>query len=317
MTRNEVGVYFLGDDGVYRWALGLLRSLRTVAPDLTVYCLPFSQRIDRLAQLERRYQFAILNDPSLDELDEIGRDVFRRMVPQPDLGLAGTFRKLFTFWGPLDRYFYTDADVILLDGFVELFLAVTADVPGLRYAHSDIEQAYRPGHLRNTMMSEYSTHAINTGLWASRRGVLTLPQVRVLAAQAESVAQEFCSTLEQPFLNYCLDVRRVPMRQFGVNGLDCAWAGDSRLRIELLENGRYRARWPDGSLATAIHWAGYKLSRWIPYYRAYRHFGHAAMSPQERRGLFGRELFEMVGGHFACRVLDRITRTFRKRPLNH
>jgi hypothetical protein len=64
MKYERIGVYFLADDGVYEWVLGLLHSLRTIAPDVCVYCVPFSNKIDRVMRLEKRYRFSILNDPT-------------------------------------------------------------------------------------------------------------------------------------------------------------------------------------------------------------------------------------------------------------
>ena len=311
MSGNRVGVYFLGDDGVYEWALGMLHSLRVVAPDVLVYCVPFSDRLDRLRRLEFRYRFKIINDPSLVELDNIGYRLFSKMTNPPKMKLAATFRKMYIFWGPLDRFLYTDADVIMLDGFVDLFEgAATGDLK-LQYAHSDIEQVYRPGLLRQKMLQEFNTQAINTGLWASRAGVFTLQRVRELADEAGLVANEFCWTLEQPFLNYCLDVCRVTMKPFDIVGKECAWPGDSRpLRSWFGPDGRVQVKWPDGSLAPAIHWAGYNLSSRMPYYSIYRHFGMAAMSFSERVGLFGRELSETYDALSAGGVWQKIARIF-------
>jgi hypothetical protein len=313
MTRHPVGLYFLGDDGVYDWAVTLLHSLRTVANDLRVYCVPFSDRIERLGRLENRYNFSILDDPSLAELDEIGREVFGKMTSPPPLQLVGTFRKIYTFWGPLDRFLYTDADVVILDGFTDLFERAMDAEATLMYAHSDIQQVYRPGPLRNKMMQEYATKAINTGLWTSKAGTFTLEQVRDLATEASPLADEFCGTLEQPFLNYCLDVSRVPMEPFNSVMGACAWAGTPRpLRTESDASGRLQVRRADGSLVPAIHWAGYQLSNRMPHYRIYRHFRITAMSSQERIRLFWRELSEArscVLLHRACRWLSQIPRT--------
>jgi hypothetical protein len=125
--------------------------------------------------------------------------------------------------------------MVLLDGFEKFFDAATTHAPSLQYAqyYSDLEQVYRPGRLRQLMVKDFHTHAINTGLWASRAGLFTMQRVRDLADEAIAIASEFCPTLEQPFLNYCLDMTRVEMRPFSVTGQECAWPGDSRpLRTE-------------------------------------------------------------------------------------
>ena len=312
MPDGRAGIYFLGDDGAYAWALALLHSVRVVCPDVPVHCIPYSDKLDRLGRLQTRYNFTLWDDPSLAELDRIGHEILghsatpyiRRMIP--------TFRKLYTFWGPFDRFLYLDADIIALDGFPELFGRATAGRADVGYAHADIEQVYRLGPLRDRMVTGYSTSAINTGLWSSRFGVLTLDRVRELAAEASQVAQGFCDTYEQPFLNYCLDRSCVEMQQFDPPGRGCLWAGDAQHVIVNAETySRLAARWPDGSLAPAVHWAGFRLSSRMPHYHIHRHFRWAASSPLGRLKLLGQELLQMRGPVLAGRVWRRGKRVIR------
>jgi hypothetical protein len=229
--------------------------------------------------------------------------------------LAGTFRKLSTFWGPFERFLFTDADVVLLDGFEKLFDAATTHAPSLQYAqyYSDLEQVYRPGRLRQMMVKDFHTHAINTGFWASRAGLFTMQRFRDLADEAIAIASEFCPTLEQPFMNYCLDMTRVEMRPFNVTGQECAWPGDFRpLCTEFGNGGRIRVGWADGNLAPAVHWAGYRLSSRMPYYGIYRHYAKAAMSARERVGLYRREFNESRAANLVRNVKQKCTNLMAK-----
>jgi hypothetical protein len=306
MTRNPVGVYFLADDHVYDWAVGLLHSLRAAAPAVRVYCVPFSERVEHIGRLEARFDFRMIQDPSLAELDEIGRELFARMSPPPPARLAGTFRKFYTFWGPLERFLYTDADVVVLDGFERLFESAVTGDHALTYAHADIGQVYRPGRLRERMVRDHAAPGINTGLWASRAGLFDLDRVRRLAAEAGPVAPEFCSTLEQPFLNYCLDVAGVAPRPFGPEAA-CAWAGDHRpFRFERLAGGRLRGTWSgDGSIIHAIHWSGSSLSDRMPHHHVFQHFRTGGGLWGERFRMYRRRLSAAWAGR-AWRWLKRV-----------
>jgi hypothetical protein len=302
MGRNRAGLYFLGDDGVFDWAVGLLESLRAVAPDVNLYCLPFSDRVGRLSRLAARYRFEVVADPSLAELDTIGRDLLARYDPPAAAWKAGMFRKFYPFWGPLGRFLFLDADIVVLDGFPALLNRVLAGNLGVRYAHSDPEMVYRPGELRDRMTREYGSRAINAGLWAGAAGLFTLDRVRKLASAARLDAPRFNPhCMDQPFLNYCLDVGRVPMERFDEIGAGgCAWAGDPRLlTVDRRPGGRLSIRWPDGSAVPAIHWAGFQLHHRSPRYRVFRHFRTAPMTLAERLQWARREVGEKLAGVFA------------------
>jgi len=309
---NRRGLYFLGDDGAYNQVLPLLESIRQAAPDVRVCCIAFTDRLERISQLESRYNFSIINDPTLAELDEIGMRLFDKMTGPVNRKLVGTFRKLYFFWGPLERFFYTDADVLMFDGFAEFFKRVTADdAPTLGYAHDDVGQVYLPGTLREQMVNEYNTRAINTGLFASKAELFTLAQIRELAIKAEPIAHKFYHTLEQPFINWMLDINRVEMKRFDTPGLECAWSGDPRpMKASVVAGGGMRLQWPDGSRVPAIHFAGYGVRPRMPHYDVYRHFAIAALPYRERMRMYGREFVHTPGilhaGRFGRRLVRRI-----------
>ncbi len=312
MADNRFGVYFLGDDVVYDWAVGLLRSLKVAAPDLEVICIPFSERIDRMARLVKSHGYSIADDPLLGEMDKIGRSITECMVPPPRRQLANMFRKFYAFWGPFDQFLLCDSDIVVLEGFKELFdLQVVSDPPIFSYAHFDVEQTYKPGPLRDRMLRDYGSHSINAGFWASRKGVFTLQQVQDLAAEAKLVASDFCATIDQPFVNYCLDVCQVARKQFDAR-VECAWAGDRRpLKTKSLPDGRLEARWPSGALVPAIHWAGYPLGARTPHYHIQRHFRVVGMPLGEQLRLMKRELLQKASGSSMGRALRWVKRRLR------
>ncbi len=313
MSSHRAGVYFLADDAAYDQAAAMLSSLRVEAPNITVYCIPFSERTQRLEELSSRMRFTMIDDPILNELDDIGRDIYQCMTPSPALRLAGAFRKFYAFWGPLDRFFYTDSDVILLKGFRQLLEnAISSDRP-LTYAHEDLNQVYKHGPLRDLMTVDHQSRGINTGLWASRKGLFSLDQIRELSSSIRHVADQFCPTLEQPFLNYCLDVSSVTVSQFD-DELECAWAGDLRpMRIKVIGDAM-RATWPNRRLIPAIHWAGYKLEPTMPYHHVYRHFRSIGQRPLRRRDILMRGIRE-DGLCSVPAAIKRMLNTYSERKL--
>lgn len=289
MSGRQTGIYFLADDGVFDWAAAMLSSLRIEAPSITVSCIPFSDRTSRLEQLKSKFRFTMVDDPTLSELDDIGRDVYHHMNPTPPMHLVGAFRKFFMFWGPLERFLYIDSDVVVLKGFKQLFNHATNSDQQLTYAHADMGQVYKPGLLRERMAVDHHSRGINTGLWASQRGTFSLQQIQELAASSRMIADQFCPTLEQPFMNYCLDVSSIVMSQLD-EAYECAWAGDPRPMSAFPSGDAMRATWPDGRLIPAIHWAGYNLESTMPHHHIFNHFRLVGKRPPCLREVLMRRI---------------------------
>jgi hypothetical protein len=291
MNDDSVGIYFLGDDGAYHWLVPMLHSLRIADPNVTLYCIPFSNRIEKLGRLESKFGFRILDDPTLAELDEIGREVLASMPPPQPLHLVGMFRKMFSFWGPLQKYLYTDADVVFLDG-LGTILDLVRNNQDLMFAHKAINEAYIPGDFQDRMVREFHSPGINAGLWAARRGLLTLARIRELSIEAKPIAGNFPANIDQPFLNFCLDKSQVPMTTLDIRAR-CAWAGDHRrLKTVVGKNKLLNVTWPDGDLVPAIHWAGCKLNARMPNYRIHRYFRALEMTRGEQAVRFTNEMVE-------------------------
>lgn len=287
------GIYFLGDDGVLDWVNGLLESLRTVCPSVTLYCIPFSDRIERLRELAVRYRFAILEDPSFADLDEIGRRILAQHDPPASEWKSGTFRKFCVFWGPLERFLYLDADIVVLDGFERLLqVSLENSDHQICYAHSDPDMVYKEGPLRERWIGDCQRPGINTGCWSGSRGMLSLDRVRELSrCDSADVAQFNPPCMEQPFLNYCLDQAQIPVICFDALGAKgSTWGGDRRPQnLMRTRRGGLRLRYPDGTIVPLIHWAGFSLESGMPHYHIYRHFRLRQLPLGERFKMLLRE----------------------------
>jgi hypothetical protein len=311
---NETGIYFLADDGAYDWTVGMLESLRLVLPDVTLYCIPFSDRIEELQKLTRRYHFEIVSHKSLVELEAIGCDLLGAYLQPRDKGKISFFRKFYCFWGPLQRFLYLDADIVALDGFDKFYRRSIAGNFHLRFAHPDPDWVYQSGDFRDMMTKDFGSRSFNAGLWSGTSGLFSIDQVRDLAIRAKpNVGQFVTHCIDQPFINYCLDVSRKSVERLSEIGIDeCAWAGETcQLKVNYRTGGRTSVSWPDGKTVPAIHWAGFGMHRRSPRYEIFRHFRTRSMTRNEYITWIVREMRQSKVAEFTGKVLNKLRRVLR------
>ena len=73
--ETSAGVYFLGNDRVLDWSIGLLESLRFHNPDIPLALIHYDDRICQIAALTSKYQFTIFSGPTLAIVDEEGHSL--------------------------------------------------------------------------------------------------------------------------------------------------------------------------------------------------------------------------------------------------
>ena len=130
---------------------------------------------------------------------------------------------------------------------------------GLLYADSDMNKVYTEASFQRRMMQDYGAQGINTGFWIARGDLFSLKDFQALADQARTVRQCFDPvTMEQPFLNYCLDLTRTPYGH-----LSLALEGFPRCSWGALEAQKRDGQWycseqyNIGSTPLyMLHWAG-------------------------------------------------------------
>jgi hypothetical protein len=260
------GLYFLANDHVLNWAIAFFESLRALDPDLRLVMIPFNDRVDALAKLSDRYRFEIFNDPSLAALDEIGGRFFpTQEIPQR------TFRKFAVFWGPLQRFIFSDVDIVFLEGVRQFADAYARSQLDLLHADEEIHQVYADEQFRRKMMDTHGARGFNTGFWAARRGLFSLEQVQRLADEALPMAGAFNrGTYEQPFVNYCCDVSHVRYAHFA------DFIPDLTRRFLAVQHGIrhgtdgvhyiHDTLSPDyGKRIPFLHWAGTPANEGMPY----------------------------------------------------
>jgi len=279
--RGVSGIYFLADDFVAESSIALLNSLRAYAPTCMTWCIPFSGEISVIKRLATTFGFRIYDDRSLFELDNIGHSLC------PDIGgNAGMFRKLAVFWGPLEHFIYLDADVVILDDVQPLFTTLSTANYDLLYANSDLEMVYKPGAFRDRMVREYETHGFNTGVWASSLGQLSLGEIRAFGAEAISHVDSFAIGGEQPFVNYCLDRKRIRMASFSSaseHRIYWNWPSQTeRLHVSVLDQSRIQVHTDRCQFVSGMHWAGFSTNSAMPHYEIYLYFRLLSSTRLER-----------------------------------
>ncbi len=261
--QGSVGIYCLANDKVLDWMIAFLESLRYYESDISLIVIPFDDNVEQLTRLAQKYRFTFLQDGALEELDQIGAT-----FPPYKYAGAHMFRKFAAFWGPFDHFLFLDLDIVILAGLQELLHSYLSSPCNFVCFDCDIEQAYRPGALRDRMISEYSTHGFNAGAFMSSKGVFTLDSVKASAVEAASVKESFAEAGDQPFFNYCVDTIRLHAKdvtEIAPDVSSCAWAAlrsvretASGFRVMDRRSPHYNKR------LLFIHWAGFKCNPYMP-----------------------------------------------------
>jgi hypothetical protein len=202
-SGGSTGVYCLANDAVLDWFRPFLESLRRHDPMRRLVVIPYDDRISELERLSRQNGVELMGDATLGELDRLG---------------GGRFRKLAAFWGPLDRFLFLDADTVVLGALDHLFAVL--DDAGAELLHTDADP--------------------DTGAFASRRGLVTLDDVRGL----------------------------VPELAHGPIGHCCDRRGDGLLRFQEASPGLASSCWAGaGPAHRSPYCASYcdKEGRWVPF----------------------------------------------------
>jgi hypothetical protein len=267
IARARTGVYFLADDGVREWLPPMLASLRMFNPDLSVWCIPFSDQLDFVESLRRQYRFEIVRDSTLRQLDEIGRPFVADW--QPAELTPHAFRKLAAFWGPLDFFLFLDSDVLVLSDLTPILDTLLRSGHDLLYADANVDFVYDAIPFQHLMADGLRSHGFNTGVWASRRGLLTLTDVERTARLAGPLIPHFYAAAEQAFLNFCVDMRRGVAMDYVQNAsagrISCVWPGiDRGLQFFGAVGPELSVFDSEGSRVSVIHWAGFEVGPAMP-----------------------------------------------------
>jgi hypothetical protein len=247
-------VVILANDNVATWLTACLGSLRRTSRDIPCYIIPYDDRLARVRMIANRHDAVIVAPPHLQDLQAIGG----LLCPAKPVAQR-VFGKLSAFFLGVDEVLFSDADVVFLRPVEAIFDAFRASGMDLLYADSDMNKVYTEASFQRRMIHDYGAQGINTGFWIARGDLFSFEDFQALADQARTVKQCFDPvTMEQPFLNYCLDVTRTPYGH-----LSLALEGFPRCSWGALEAHERDGQWycseqyNTGSTPLyMLHWAG-------------------------------------------------------------
>lgn len=305
-TRS-VGVYVLANDSVLPWFRVFLHSFRAYNPDLALCLIPFDERSDECERLCRSAGGLVHRDtPTFDLLEEIGASL--------ELGLssygAHWFRRFVAFDGPFDDFAYLDCRIVVLANVTPFATACRVhNVPFVHYDAS-IDQVYRDGPIRRAFCRQGFGHGFFSGMWASRRGLFSLEDMRRAADALLKIRDEMNErNTDQFFLNYLCDSNRI--RTCHIADLDgtlahSCWAGEAT-EVYLDIEGCWR-RWNFGrhdhrKRLLFVNWAGMRLSPAMPQFGLHARFRSPRPGMAKRwlecgHGIAGRALHLLRGNRW-------------------
>ena len=261
----EEGIICLANDGVVEALRALCRSIRVHDPGRHVTVIPFDDQLAQTRDVLDAFGFDLFQDESLARMEALGHRYW------PDGALPPHVMKKFcAFWGPYERFLFLDADIVLLRSAEPYFAAFRDSGADFMYFRPDIENVYRPGPVRETMIEQYGTAAFNSGTFLGRRGALTPERVEELEREARPLRHGFVDNLEQTFANFCVDA--AGLRKIDGQTVPYAVAGAlMRVRREGADWVMRDARVPEemGRPVGIMHWAGYATGPYMPYRRMF------------------------------------------------
>jgi hypothetical protein len=259
------GIYIVANDKVQDNAIALMSSLRQYDPAVPVYLIPFNDDYAAVAsRLAELYQVQLF--PDLAFLEALTQKI-GEIFPRDFLALPNKMRKLAAWFGPLDEFLYIDTDILFF-GPVSDTLAYLdqADFIWCDYHFKGgLSDVFSEEVLaQNIFSAEALADVFNSGLWGSKKSVLSLDQLYQLLAECAAHREYFDfsnGTTDQPIMNY-LVLKAIANRLNIVKanpGEPGSWGGSPHFeqRGAALFDGDRPLRY--------LHWAGTPMRTGGPY----------------------------------------------------
>jgi hypothetical protein len=258
MTSRQ-GVYFLANDHVLDLAVTFLNSFRKFNPSTPLCLVPFAADITELTRLARKYGYTIYDDEKVLYESDVISTLFHGEI-------RGHYRKLAMWSGMFENFLYFDVDAVVLRN-VDCAFPLTSEYDFI-VAESDSPHLFKwvwkdSVHAAGKLSSDQVAFSANTGFIASRRGALSMRDVRRALPEAVSLKRHMnLQSEEQPFLNFLFVTSG--MRYTSLNNLH-EREGGSRIPVQVCRAGptdewkftNGQAFLNDEPLdLLSIHWAG-------------------------------------------------------------
>ncbi len=264
------GVYFLGNDRVLNFGIAAFESLRATNPDLAAYLLPFNDDLARTREICARYNITVIDDPVLRALHEIAEEFWDEKHRDHAM-----LKKFYAFSGPAQIFLYADCDVVFLENLHPLFDQF--EQANLQFLSFDTcsDYVYNRGPLRAQLEAAHITRSFNAGVFISRSGLTTFPEIQRFFREHKAIRSEFQDLRDQAMLNYYVDFHR--WRHLNLAELDptyCPTNNGRHAPIRADADGVHTLRAKHsphfGKRFNHLHWNGLKLPTVLPNHLHYR-----------------------------------------------
>jgi len=246
---KKIGVYCLANDVVIEWFEAFIRSYQLQNAALPLTVIPYNTNITRLRSLQNKFRFEIMEEAQCAHYDDLA------LRSLGSSHAAGAFRKLACFFGPYDEFIFLDSDIVLMMPLQKAFEAYARSGCDFVYFDFDINAAYTPDFAAK-MISEYGTHGFNSGAFVSRKGLFQEVELESLADAAAKVRDGLTlGTVDQPYLNYIMDITRRTQAHIDSLLPELARKGYAREKYHF-DRYTLTATTPEGKKLPFVHWAG-------------------------------------------------------------
>ena len=177
------------------------------------------------------------------------------------------FRRYSAFWGPLERFLYLDARMVVLSNLDAFINAADNFVLDLVHYDTEVDQVYAPGPVRTAFLRDGMARGFLSNIWASRRGLFKLYDFENIIEKLLAVRDQMnARNTDQAFINYCCDVscvRTAKINELLGDFIASGWARQPG-RPYVDQFGRWRL-WDHGGNShkkqiMLMHWAGQSLA---------------------------------------------------------
>ncbi|MGB3297253.1 MAG: Npun_R2821/Npun_R2822 family protein [Phormidesmis sp.] len=287
------GVYIVANDKVIDNAIALTSSLRLQDPDLPIYLIPFNDAyLDVAERLANLYNVELF--PDLDFLNVLTQKV-GEIFPPDYLALPNKMRKLAAWFGPLDEFLYIDTDILVFKPVAEILAYLDqADFIWCDYHFKGgLKDVFADAVIEQNLFSpEALSDVFNSGLWGSKKGVLSLEQLYELLGECAAHREYFdfsSGTTDQPILNYVV-LRAIDSRLNIVRASadePGSWGGSPHFerRGDRLFDGDRPLRY--------LHWAGAPMHHGGPYRDLWEHYRYRN-APQSKANILAAQVQRQI-----------------------
>jgi len=255
------GVYCLANDGIYEHFIAFIKSFRRYNPTLPLTVILFDDNFRKIEVLSRIYNFDLWVPPDAERMYNMGKIFY----PDNVIWQKG-FKKICSFWGKYETFIFLDADLIVLQDLNPILQQFNDSDFSFLYFDHDPDWVYNDILFREKMEKEFESKHFNAGTWGGKKNVLSFEAINEIFKNIDQYKDKFVQVMEQPFLNYCIDIQKI--KKVRLDDLDNRYAFSFWYNLDFKTVGR-DIHWIyngiDKGITVAMHWAG------CNFYNIYSH----------------------------------------------